>query len=319
MCLSGANVMKRTLNTILACFCYVLVTFGQQTIEFSQYMLNLSGSNPAAVGNNGMINILGVFRTEYAGLENAPMTFDVGADIGFNIGKTRHGAGLRFYDNMAGLFTYQNVDLLYAYHIQLGKGLLSAGVSIDFTTLGFKKDKVKQVESEYHTSSDPSIDGAANDFKIDLDFGIIYTSDKWFAGASIYNILGPKYELSNTIMFEKTRNMRVMGGYNFSFYNPNYRLKVSSIVNTDFKTWGGSVNANLEYKSKYWGGLGYRFDEAVVFMAGIKVLDGLMIGYSFDLPTSKLIKSAGCHEVILSYSFKVDLAKRNKYKSIRYL
>jgi hypothetical protein len=54
-------------------------------------------------------------------------------------------------------------------------------------------------------------------------------------------------------------------------------------------------------------------------MAGIKVFNGLTIGYSFDLPTSALVKSAGNHEVVLSYSFTIDKANKNKYKSIRFL
>lgn len=318
---------KKRLVTTLILLLFTAIFFfistpsanAQQRIEFSQYMLNLSSVNPAAVGNNGLINIFGTFRSQYAGFSNAPMTFDVSADIGFNIGKTKHGAGIRFYDNSAGIFAFQDIEIAYAYRIPLGEGTLSAGVDVAFTTLGVNKDKIHNVESDYHESSDPVIDSEANDFKVDLAVGVQYLSDKWFAGASLYNILSPEYRLSDQMYFEKTMNMRLMGGYNFRFNNPLYKLKTSAIINTDFVSWSGAVNANLVYKDSYWGGLGYRIDGAVVFMAGIKVLNGLVIGYSFDLPTSKLISSAGSHEVLLSYSFSVDFSKKNKYKSIRYL
>lgn len=320
--LDGKKKIAKILRLLLCTAIFVLFhpqAGAQQRIEFSQYMLNLGSVNPAAAGNNGLINIFGTFRSQYAGFPNAPLTFDVSADIGFNIGKTKHGAGVRFYDNSAGIFAFQDVAVTYAYRVPLGKGTLSAGFNVDFSTVGIDHDKIHNVESDYHESGDPAIDSEANDFKVDLAVGVQYFSDKWFAGASLYNILSPEYRLSDEMYFEKTMNMRFMGGYNFSFNNPLYKLKTYAIVNTDFISWSGAVNANLEYKESYWGGIGYRIDGAVVFMAGIKVLNGLVIGYSFDLPTSKLASSAGSHEVLLSYSFSVDFSKKNKYKSIRYL
>ena len=133
------------------------------------------------------------------------------------------------------------------------------------------------------------------------------------------NILQPNYRMTERIYFKKKMNLKFMGGYNISFTNPLYKLKTYANISTDFVTFTGLIGANLEYKENYWGGLGYRIDGAVVFLAGIRVLNGLVIGYSFDLPTSRLIRSAGCHEILLSYSFNVDLSKKNKYKSIRYL
>lgn len=298
-------------------------THGQQTILFSQYMNNLVINNPAAVGHNDMINVGGSFRSQYAGFEGAPIVYNVGADIGFNISKTKHGAGINFYDNTVGLFRFQDVNLDYAYRIPIKDGFLSAGVSINFTTVSYDTDRLHTVDSEYHSSDDQSIAQAnGNDFKMDLGVGIMYKNKTWFAGISLLNILAPKYQLSSTSetnLFDKSRNLIFLGGYNISFTNPLYKLKVSAAINTDFVTWSGIANANIEYKERYWGGLGYRVDGAVVFMAGIRVLNGLNIAYSFDLPTSDLIRSAGSHEISLSYSFNIDLSKKNKYKSIRYL
>lgn len=298
-------------------------SLAQQAIMFSQYMNNLIPSNPAAVGHNDMINVGGSFRSQYAGFEGAPIVYNVGADIGFNIAKTKHGAGINFYDNTVGLFRFQDVNLDYAYRIPIKDGYLSAGISVNFTTVSYDTERLHTVDSEYHSPDDPSIAQAnGNDFKMDLGAGVLFKNKTWFAGISLLNILAPQYRLSNTSetnLFDKSRNLIILGGYNISFTNPLYKLKVSAAINTDFVSWSGIANANLEYKERYWGGLGYRIDGAVVFMAGIRVLDGLNIAYSFDLPTSSLINSAGSHEISLSYSFNIDLAKKNKYKSIRYL
>ena len=83
-------------------FCFAYVSFAQQNIIFSQYGLNLNTYNPAAAGCNDMINVFGTFRSQYAGLEGAPMTFDVAVDASFDIANTKHGVGLSFYDNSMG-------------------------------------------------------------------------------------------------------------------------------------------------------------------------------------------------------------------------
>lgn len=313
------RVLRSTLTALAVCT--ALVVSGQQSIEFSQYTLNLKASNPAAVGANDMINVLGTFRSQYAGFENAPITYYVSADIGFNIKKTKHGAGLAFYDNIAGLYRYQDVNLMYAYRIPIKDGHLACGILVDFSTTSVDKDKanISDIKSEYHDSSDPALSGALNDFKMDLGAGVSFICPKWYAGISLFNILQPTYQITEKLSFKRKMNLKFLGGYNFSFNNPLYKLKTYAIVNTDFVTATGQIGANLEYKESYWGGLAYRINGAVVFMAGVRVLNGLVIGYSFDLPTSNLIKSAGCHEILISYSFNVDLSKKNKYKSIRYL
>lgn len=305
---------------LVLCGCITaLCSYGQQSIEFSQYTLNIKNLNPAAVGADDMISIFGTFRSQYAGFEGAPITYYVSADLGFKIGKTKHGAGVSFYDNIVGLYRYQDINLMYAYRIAIKDSYLACGFNVDFSTTSIDKGKIKTVESDYHDSSDPALSGDCNDFKVDLGVGVMYYNKKWYAGASLLNVIAPKYRLSENVYFKRKRNLRFMGGYNFSFANPLYKLKTYASVNTDFVTFTGQIGANVEYKESYWGGLAYRIDGAVVFMAGVRVLNGLVIGYSFDLPTSKLIKSAGCHEVVLSYSFNVDLSKKNKYKSIRYL
>jgi type IX secretion system PorP/SprF family membrane protein len=314
--------MKKIVTTAVL-FCFAYLSFAGQNIIFSQYGLNLNTYNPAAAGCNDMINVFGTFRSQYAGLEGAPMTFDVAVDASFDIANTKHGVGLSFYDNSMGLFVFQDINLQYAYRHKIGEGYLSGGFFVNFTTLKYDTERIHNVESDYHSENDPAIPKSeANDFKMDIGVGFLYRTKDWYAGISALNLLAPEYSLSSSsdlTLFNKTRNLFLMGGYNISFTNPLYKLKLSALVNTDFISWTGLINANFEYKEMFWGGLGYRIDGAVIFTAGVRVLNGLVIAYSYDLPTSGLINSAGGHEVVVSYSFNIDLSKKNKYKSIRYL
>jgi type IX secretion system PorP/SprF family membrane protein len=115
--------------------------------------------------------------------------------------------------------------------------------------------------------------------------------------------------------------MYLTGGYNYALPDTKYVLKPSGLFKTDFTTFQIDLSGRMDYDNKYWGGLSYRYQEAVVFLAGINIAGGLSIGYSYDLPTSKLITATwGTHEIVMLYSFEYVFEKRNKkYKSIRIL
>ena len=94
-----------------------------------------------------------------------------------------------------------------------------------------------------------------------------------------------------------------------------YESKYESVLNLEI------LIDTLEYNNKYWGGLSYRLQDAVVVLAGINISGGLSIGYSYDLPTTRIITvSSGSHEVLVMYSFEYMFGKRtSRYKSIRIL
>ena len=98
--------------------------------------------NPAAVGEGDMMKVYGAHRMQYVGINNAPMSTWFSFSSPFVIGKTRHGAGIRFLNDRFGLFSNQAVYAQYAYRQKLGKGYLSIGVDLGFVNVGFKGDSV---------------------------------------------------------------------------------------------------------------------------------------------------------------------------------
>lgn len=79
----------------------------------------------------------------------------------------------------------------------------------------------------------------------------------------------------------------------------------------------------MHVNNQYWGGLSYRYGDAVAIMAGMEITNGLSIGYSYDIPASAMITASwGSHEVFLSYEMEIGTggdSRRNSYKSIRIL
>jgi hypothetical protein len=79
------------------------------------------------------------------------------------------------------------------------------------------------------------------------------------------------------------------------------------------------VTARLRYNRFIYGGLSYRYDDAISLLIGANYKE-FFFGYSYDYPTTYISKaSSGSHELWIGYSMKLDLGEKNKHrhKSIR--
>lgn len=67
-------------NTIKTCILGGIILFctpqvyAQQDPQYTQYMYNHSNINPAYAGSREGLNIFGLYRTQWVGLEGAPKT-----------------------------------------------------------------------------------------------------------------------------------------------------------------------------------------------------------------------------------------------------
>jgi len=74
----------------------------------------------------------------------------------------------------------------------------------------------------------------------------------------------------------------------------------------------------VKYNNKVWGGVTYRFNDAIGILLGMTIKD-VNVGYSYDIPTSRL-GSTGSHEIMVKYCFKLEREKpRSSYRNTRFL
>jgi type IX secretion system PorP/SprF family membrane protein len=293
--------------------------------QMGQYMYMPTAYNPAAVGEGDLLKVAGMHRMQYVDITNAPMSTWFTFCSPFVIGKTRHGAGVRFLNDRFGLFTNQAFYAQYAYRQKLGKGYLSVGVDLGFVNVGFRGDSVnlKEMEDEYHDADDDAIpQGSKSVMKFDMALGIWYSTPIWWVGASYNHLTRPKVDWDDYSDVKLVGTMYVTGGYHFRLKNNReWMLTPSAMVMSDFVSWDVNLTLMCDYKDRYRWGLGYRIDGSVNILLGVDIIAGLQLGYSCELPTNKLmLESYGSHELYLSYGFDILKPKRtNKYKSIRYL
>lgn len=324
--------MKRKYVVLLLLTVAVSTTWAQFDPQIGHYMYLPTAYNPAAAGEGDLMRVAGLHRMQYVDIEGAPMTTYFCFSSPFRIGKTSHGAGVRFLNDMYGLYRNQTLHLQYAYRQKLGKGYLSAGVDLGFLNIGFKGDSVnlqdlKGTGSTYHDETDEYIPTAdASGMGFDMGVGLMYTTSTWWVSASYSHVTQPKVTWTTSANKEiesRTRGtMYIAGGYNYRLkHYRDWEIIPSAILMTDFAGWDINMTLMCELKDRFRWGLGYRIAGSVNILLGVDIISGLQLGYTWELPTNKLmLESYGSHELYLAYGFDILRPKRtNKYKSIRYL
>jgi type IX secretion system PorP/SprF family membrane protein len=320
--------MKRVVIIISVLLFTRLSLFAQLDGQVSQYMLNAPGFNPAAIGRGGMLEVTGQHRLQWIGMPNGGTTTWFNLHTPLKLGDDKHRIGLRFGNDRVGLFTNQGMHLQYAYRMKVGEGNLQLGVQPGFLSVGFSGDSVRMPanpSSEYHDKgTDPAIPNTAlQGFGLDLGAGAWYTRGSMYAGISWSHLNAPVITWSDEQDFTPASTVYLTGGFEKTLRNPQYVLKPSLLIQTDFTAWLAEVSVLGFYDDQYWGGISYRIGNAVVLMAGLTIANGLAIGYSFDIPASPIIRGTwGSHEVLLSYQLNINTGgggKRKAYKNIRIL
>ncbi len=278
--------------------------------------------NPAAVGEQELMKILVAQRLDWIGIKNAPKTTLFTVNTPIKLGKTHHAVGIQFVNDMFGVFANQQFTIQYAYKFKFEYGTLSIGANLGMLNLICYGDSIKMVESDYHTPNDPAIPtGTQSGVGFDLSAGVYFYNPTWFAGVSILHAPGAEIKLGDRHDFKINQTLTAVGGYNIKLNNPDYYLKPSVLLYTDFISWQAHINLILNYKNKFWGGVAYSIQNAVSLQFGAQIIDGLQLGYCYDIPTSSMINAThGSHEIYMAYDFNIFKPKYNqKHKSIRLL
>lgn len=321
--------MKRYI-VLLVGLLALLTASAQFDPQMGQYMYMQTAYNPAAAGEGDLMKVAGMHRMQYVDISNAPMSTWFSFSSPFVIGKTSHGAGIRFLNDRYGLFTNQALYAQYAYRQKLGNGYLCAGIDLGFVNVGFKGDSVNlgKMGDDYHEANDEAVpSGSKSGMSFDMGLGLYYSTPTWWVGASYSHLTRPQIDWSDGTsgiqqVVTLTGTMYITGGYHFRLKNyKEWMLTPSAMVMTDFTGWDVNLTLMCDYKDRYRWGLGYRIAGSVNILLGIDIISGLQLGYSCELPTNKLLlESYGSHEIYLAYGFDILKPKRtNKYKSIRYL
>lgn len=287
-------------------FCSV-ASFAQQDAQFTQYMYNTISINPAYAGSRGVISVLGLYRTQWVGLDGAPETssFSVNTPVGNNV-----GLGVSLVNDKIGPTNENNISADFSYSIPT-----SATAKLSFGIKGsanlFKLDPTKL---NPENQGDPQFQDFKNKFSPNVGAGVYWHSDKGYVGLSVPNFIETnRYDDNETAIFKEQINYYLIAGYVFNLdHYEQIKFKPAVLA----KMVEGSplqvdASANFMFNDKFVVGVSYRWSAAISAMAGFQITDSLYLGYAYDRETTKLVNyNSGSHEIFLRFEFL------NKYSRI---
>ncbi|QNJ98721.1 PorP/SprF family type IX secretion system membrane protein [Constantimarinum furrinae] len=279
---------------------------GQQDPQYTQYMYNPMSINPGYAGSLETLDIVGIYRDQWVGIDGAPVTQSLGAhaplrndEIGLGVDIRHDALGPSDEVLINGNFSYK---LQLSPYIKLGLGL-KAGANI------FNVDYSKGL---FQDPNDPVFNNNIdNRLTLNLGAGIYLYSDNWYLGGSVPDFITNQfYDDIQQSVAEEELQYYLIGGYVFDVttdlkLKPAFLLKYLSgfPVVVDF-------SANMMYRERFVLGISYRYEDAVNGLAGFQILDSVFVGYSYDYTLTDLQDyNSGTHEIVLRFTL-VQKSKR---------
>ncbi len=298
------NFILRFLPICLLLAYHATPSAAQQDAQFTQYMYNGLFYNPAFAGKEKGYNFSALHRTQWANYSGsngpAPITQLLTATGALE--NTNIGYGLSFVNDNIGPTTNQEVNLSFAYHRQLRRGILSIGASGGVFSSTLKYDELNFV------NPDPAVPagGRETQMNVNFGFGAIYDQGKFYVGLSSRHLNEPGFDFGDGAVANQLRNHSYLNaGYRiqtFAFwtFEPSFLLKTVSFNNFSY-----DFSVIATHNQKVSAGLAYRGEESVSLLVGYSLLrdNSLRIGYAFDLVVGGLeAKSPTSHEFMLTYN-----------------
>ncbi|MGB5435325.1 MAG: type IX secretion system membrane protein PorP/SprF [Maribacter sp.] len=301
--------MKSYLKYILIIICigFGSSAFGQQDPQFTQYMYNTMSINPAYAGSRGNLSILGMYRTQWVGLNGAPTTQVLAIDgpVGNNV-----GLGIIVTNDELGPSNETFFDANFSYTINLDEdnkrlsfGLKGGGrlFNVDFSKGLFE---------------DPDIafqNNIENKFFPTIGAGVYYHTNNGYFGFAIPNFFSEEhYDGSVQQIATERLHYYLIGGRVFTI-NKDVLFKPAFFV----KWVPGSpiiadLSANFLIKEILTLGAAYRWDDSFSGLLGVDISPKLHIGYAYDLTTTDLRNyNNGTHEIFIRFDLRT-LTRRLK-------
>jgi type IX secretion system PorP/SprF family membrane protein len=293
----GRKIMKLVLLFLS------VVGYAQQDSQFTQYMYNTINVNPAYAGSRETMSMFALHRTQWVGLEGAPLTNTV--SIHTPINGSNIGIGMSIVSDKIGPSEENNIAIDFSYTIPTSdRYKLSFGLKASANLLNIDFNKLNKYDKNDY-SFDTNID---NKFSPNIGVGVYLHSDNTYIGLSAPNLLETKHfdryasTGANSHVAKERIHYYLIAGHVFDLsdavkFKPSVLTKLvqGAPLQVD-------LSGNFLINKKFMAGVAYRWSAAVSAMVGFQISDSWFIGYGYDLETTKLSNyNSGSHEIFLRY------------------
>ena len=316
--------MKRLrIITVIGLLAIMPSVTGQQFPMYSQYIMNGFLLNPSYAGSDFYTTFGLTVREQWLGLPEAPSTYaasfqtrilndsyitkstTVRKKINRPTKGGRVGLGGYVFSDHNGIMHRTGFQFAYAYHLPIeDEKQLSFGLSLSAYQyfVDISGAVIEDQNDELLANYDQVV------FIPDANFGVSYTTRRFFAGFAMTNLLrgslmiGNGGENGNSQLghYFLTGGVKFYPGSTDWIIEPSMMLKSSDMLAKSIQL---DLTARVYYKEDYWLGVSYRTNDAVVLLGGVKV-DRFYLGYAFDFTLSDIRSyTYGTHELTVLARF----------------
>ena len=235
--------------------------------------------------------------------------------------KKLHGSiGVTLVHDQLGFYKNTGVKIGYAYKLRVGGGHLGIGAQVSLYNQAIDVSGFNPTDPNdpyFQSLSESTLD-------MDFNFGVLYKTDQWYVGAGWTQMLAA-FDTTQSIIrlsgdrgSHRSTQIYLHGGYTWVVpFNPNWEIIPQALVKTDLSKVQWEILALARYNGVFWGGLGYRYQDAITLAFGARpfynssniYLKGLDVGVSYGFTANSLAfkphRSFGDVEVVVRYCFDI--------------
>ena len=300
----------------------------QQDPSYSMYMFNGLFLNPAYAGSRDVLNVMGIVRDQWVGIDGAPRTANI--SINRPLRRDQYALGMVISDDKIGLSNTLNFTPSFSYRLRIKQSRLCFGVQASFAYYNQNNTNAELVQ----TGADAAYAGNQNLFVPNFGFGIYAYGKRYFVGLSAPHLLPSSLKDKTTEVIGNTPDAKMYNAYVLTAgyvigkdpaivkFRPTILLKYQQGLPHNIPQI--DISPALLFIDRVWLGVTYRtggdysyIGQAIIPFLQIKVTPQLEIGYSYDAELTALKHyTSGTHELMIGYDFWYD---KKRFVTPRYV
>lgn len=311
--------------------CPVLI-YGQWDIPYSQFWMAKSYLNPAFGGKAEQIDLAGGYKMLWSGIEDAPRQLHFSAVTPVDLLGLRHHAGIMVSNVSVGNERNSILSGIYNYKFKIGASTLALGIEAGVYELNFDASIYALQQDSIHGNLDKIVVNPADKKTFNLNAGIAWQTQRFFAGIAAKHITQPRYyyvdqigtatDVSADSTYAKIPvTYNFVAGYNIKLFDTLFEMQPMVFGQTDGTNIYRHAAILLAYDKKFSIGISWMGNDGYAVFGSLRLWD-IEVGYAYDIYKSGIGKeSNGSHELTFRYHFPFDLnhKKPQPHKSIRLL
>jgi len=297
-----------------------LLGFGQQEGQFTQFMNYKLGLNPAYAGSAGGIELAGIVRNQWMGIDGSPQTQLL--TFSMPLVNNRVGIGANIVRQSIGVTQQYTLETAYAYRIPVPRGFLGIGLQASVRMLRVDFNQLSGTQPIEQDGAVPA--NVQSKLVPNFGAGLYYSGEDFYVGVSVPRLLESNIDLSDgdgTISRE-VQHFYIMGGSRIAVGSNDIELEPQVLIK-----WleGAPLDMDLNVTSHFGNtfrlGVSYRlggsrqggFGESASLLMGTEIAEKLDIGFAYDLTLSQLRDfNSGSMEVVVRYFLQREAKEVDK-------